>query len=93
MKPRHDSPLAALGFDEDSEHVYAVALRNPSSALHDLAWEAGLDPERFTAAIARLREAGLVTAVGEQIAAAPPEEGIGIPVDLTGFGEAFDALP
>ena len=24
---------------------------------------------------------------------ATPEEGIGIPVDLTGFGEAFDALP
>ena len=24
---------------------------------------------------------------------ATPEEGIGIPVDLAGFGEAFDALP
>ncbi|MBU2106659.1 MAG: invasion associated locus B family protein, partial [Alphaproteobacteria bacterium] len=24
---------------------------------------------------------------------ATPEEGIGIPVDLTGFGEAFAALP
>jgi invasion protein IalB len=22
-----------------------------------------------------------------------PEEGIGIPVDLTGFGEGYDALP
>lgn len=77
VRPSNDSPLAALDFDPDCQHLYAVVLRNPRSAVHNLAWESGLAPERFAAALARLQEAGLVTDAGDQVVPVPPEDSIG----------------
>ncbi|HET7690732.1 MAG TPA: helix-turn-helix domain-containing protein [Nocardioidaceae bacterium] len=77
MRPSNDSPLAALGFDADCQHLYAVVLRNPRSPVDDLAWESGLAPHRFAAALGRLQDSGLVTDAGDQVVPVPPEEGIG----------------
>lgn len=77
VKPPHDSPLAALGFDGDSQHLYAVVLRNARSAVADLAWESGLSPHRFGTALSRLKDAGLVTEASGQLVPVPPEDGIG----------------
>lgn len=75
------SPLAALGFGELSQQVYAIVLRNPGMGKDDLSWMTGVTAHRVEAAVVELRRAGLVRVERDAISPHAAEDALARLID------------